>query len=293
MKSLSNRNLVMMFMASLIFMGMAGLPIAILADDNKPSVFVITALRLFFVGLFAIACSAVTGHHKVLIGDVKPDDIVQLGKFFLMAVIGVNGSLTIALYFLDDHRMAMAIMLAFVGFVFLFNHFRVIEAWGAVAFAISGAALLAIEDADINLTNPGYYFAAICGTVQGVMFLKGRLLPQSINPGVALGGMFLLGGLVAMGGTALFAPSELRRMVDLDIVTNMFFSAALTLPAWLILGYCAQKLSDTDKSRATAMEPVGAAITDFIVEEKVAATGIIGVLLLMISAYMGKFIPKK
>lgn len=293
MKNLSNRSLVMMFMASLIFMGMAGLPIAFFAVDDRPSVFVVTALRLSFVGLLAIANSVVIGQRRVLIGDVKSDDIVQLGKFFLMAVIWVNGSLTIALYFLDDHRMAMAIMLAFVGFVFLFNHFRVIAAWGAVAFAISGAALLAIEDTDIDLTNPGYLFAAICGIAQGIMFLKGRLLPQSINPGVALGGMFLLGGLVAMGGTAVFAPSELHQMVDLDIVTNMFFSAALTLPAWLILGYCAQKLSDTDKSRATAMEPVGAAITVFIVEEKVAATGIVGVLLLMISAYMGKYIPKK
>lgn len=292
MKNLSNRNLVMMFMAALILMGMAGLPIVLFGDENKPSVFVITALRLSFVGLFAIAVALIFGRGRILIGNVKTVDIKQLGNFFLLAVLGVNGALTLALYFINDHRMAMAILLAFVGIVFLVNHFHIIAAWGAVVFAVAGAALLTVNEMNIDLANPGYIFAAISGIAQGIMFIKGRLLPQTINPGLALGGMFLFGGLVITVGTAVFAPSALHQMIDLGIVVSMFFSAALTLPGWLMLGYYAQNMSDTDKSRATAMEPVGAAITSFIVDEKIAATGVFGVLLLMASAYMGKFIPK-
>ncbi len=287
-----NLRIAILFMAALMLMGMAGLPF-VLFEATKPSPHLVTGLRLTLTGVLALAMGIVTSWKIPLKNKITETDIKEWLIFVGLAVIGVNGSLTYALYYLDD-RMAMAVMFAAIGAVFIFHHSANFFAWVAVILAIAGTFLLAINAPDqeqINLI--GILFAAIGGAAQGVMFFKKRLMPENIDPGIALGSAFLVCGVSTIVIAGMTAPLTLSLIESPMLLIAMFASAVLTVIGWLILVYGGKYMSGSQKAGAASFEPVGAAFTEFV-KIGVPVTGeVVSVALLVASAFMAVFVDKE
>lgn len=288
----SNKSMVMMFTGSLMIMGMAGLPFEFFGDD-KPSPHIVAGLRLAFVGVLALIVGSITGRKNPLNSKFSRTDVKDWTIFLGLAVVGVNASLTYALYFLDD-RMAMANMFVAIGGVFVFQHVREWAAWVAAISAVAGTTLLAMSGgADIEFNIYGITFAAIRGAAQGFMFFKKRLMPKNVDPGIALGVAFLLGGLFMITVSVFLAPLDQPLIAMPCLLVAMLASALMTVMGWLILGYFADKMTGAQKTGAASLEPVGAAITQYLVLGIPLLGEWIGVLLLVCSAAMAMYIPDK
>lgn len=291
MKS-SNIKLTMMFAVALMFMGMAGLPFEFLGKD-KPSPHLVVGLRLAFVGIMALAVGIITGYRNPLKHEFNRADVKDWLIFVALAVIGVNCTLTYALYLLDD-RMAMAVMFVFIGIIFVGHHPGRFVAWLAAGSAIAGTTLLAVYGAhDQDISKLGIILAAIGGVALGFMFFKKRLMPKNIDSGLALGSAFLLGGLLMIAVSVVLAPLDqpLNKMPNL--VFGMMASALMTVLGWLMLGYFADKMSGAQKSGAASLEPIGAATTQGIVQGWPMFGELVGVIFLVFSASVAMFLAEK
>ncbi|MBL4787350.1 MAG: hypothetical protein JKY49_18245 [Cohaesibacteraceae bacterium] len=283
--------LVIMFAATLMIMGMAGLPFELFGKDN-PSPFLVSGLRLAFVGVIALAVGCITGFGKPFDDQFGKEDQKDWFIFLGMAVIGVNGTLTIALYLLDD-RLAMAVMFAFIGIVFIGHHPGKFVAWVAAVSAFAGTALLAFYSNQHQAINIfGVVLAAIGGTAQGIMFFKNTLMPKNVDRGIALGSAFFLGGLLMIICVAINNPADLNALENTDFVFGMFVSALMTVPGWLMLGYFADLMSGPQKAGAATLEPVGALATQAVILGLPLPGEWIGVALLVFSASMAVLIKK-
>ncbi|WP_297339186.1 hypothetical protein [Pseudophaeobacter sp.] len=288
----SKKLMPMMFALSLMIMGMAGLPIEFLGDD-KPSPHIVTGLRLAFVGVLATTIGVITGRKNPLNTAFSRTDVRSLFVFIGLAVFCVNGSLTYALFFLDD-RMAMAIMFVAIGAVYVAHDSRSWVAWMVAALAVGGTALLASDNTtDIEFNMYGITFAAIGGAAQGFMFFKKGLMPKNVDPGIALGMSFLLGGLFMIFVSVFLAPIANPLIAMPNLLVAMLASALMTVMGWLILGYFPEKMSGAQKTGAASMEPVGAAITQYVILGTPLLSELIGVVMLVLSAAMAVFLTKK
>ena len=81
--------------------------------------------------LLALIVGSITGRKNPLNSEFSRTDVKDWIIFLGLAVVGVNGSLTYALYFLDD-RMAIAVMFVAMGVVFVGRHARKWAAWVTV-----------------------------------------------------------------------------------------------------------------------------------------------------------------
>lgn len=291
MKS-SNKLMAMMFTGSLMIMGMAGLPFEFFGND-KPSPHIVTGLRLAFVGVLALIVGSITGRKNPLNSKFSRTDAKDWITFLGLAVVGVNASLTYALYFLDD-RMAMAIMFVAMGVVFVGRHARKWAAWVAAISAVAGTTLLAVSGgAEIEFNIYGFIFAAIGGVAQGFMFSKDKLMPENVDPGITLGVAFLLGGLFMITVSVFLAPLGQPLIAMPSLLLAMLASALMTVFGWLILGYFADTMTGAQKTGAASLEPVGAAITQYMILGIPLLGEWIGVLLLVCSAAMAIFLVDK
>lgn len=285
-----NNSVALMFTFSLMIMGMAGLPFEFFGAD-KPSPHIVTGLRLAFVGVLATAVGIITGYKNPLNIEFSRSDVKDWVFFLGLAVVGVNGSLTYALYFLDD-RMAMAIMFAAMGTVFVGHHPHKWAAWLSAVFAVAGTTLLAMNSpADIEINFYGILFAAIGGTAQGFMFFKKKLMPQNVDPGIALGLSFLLGGLIFITVSVFIAPLGQPLITTPKLLAAILASALMTVAGWLILVYFYENMTGSQKIGAASLEPVGASIAQYLILGIPLLGEMFGVVFLVISAILAVYVP--
>lgn len=291
-----------LFMLSLMIMGMAGLPF-LLFDAAKPSPNIIVGLRLVFVGILALMVGTFTGYKAPLKRGFSKVDVKDWLIFIGLAVVGVNCSLTYALYYLDD-RMAMAVMLSAIGLVFVWHHPQSYAAWLASILAVIGIVLLIVyapAAANENIVEAstadkndvvGYILAVVGGLSQGTMNFRKRLMPRNIDPGLALGAAFLVGGL-GMLTVSLFVSPPSEPLIQMPLVlAAMGGSALMTVVGWLILTYAGHRMSGAQKSGAASFEPVGAAVTQFVQSGLPFVGEVIAVLLLISSTLMAQRLEK-
>ncbi|MEP1932173.1 MAG: hypothetical protein ABJO52_20855 [Nisaea sp.] len=288
----SNFLLVITFMGSLMFMGMAGLPF-VLFEQSQLSPHLVAGLRLTLVGVLALAVGAVTGFKNPLKKELSRSDIKDWFAFVGLAVVGVNCTLTYALYYLDD-RIAMAVMFVAIGIVFIAYYPAKLTAWVAALLAIAGTALLALYAQDTEKTElQGIVLAAIGGVSQGIIFFKKRLMPKNFDPGTALGTAFLLGGMF-MITSAVFVTPVTKPLYEMpEFLIGMAISAVFTVLAWLVLGYASDKMSGAQKAGAASFEPIGAAVTQSIKLGFPVLGELLGVVLLVASALVAIWIKPK
>lgn len=283
MTNSTNLGVAILFMASLMLMGMAGLPFA-LFEATGPSPHLVAGLRLTFVGFLALAVGFVVNFRQPLKKEFSSTDVRDWLIFVGLSVVGVNGTLTCALFYLDD-RMAMAVMFVAIGSVYILHHPTSAIAWSAAIFAISGTMLLSIYAPEHDKNAPvGFVLAAIGGTAQGWMFFKKKLMPRNIDPGIALGSAFLLGGL-SMIAVAVTISDVAQPLIETPrLLIGTFASGLMTVLGWLILGYGGQKMTGAQKTGAASLEPVGAAFTQFFKVGVPGAGEVTGVMFLVASA---------
>lgn len=288
----TNYSLVATYMASLMLLGMAGLPF-VLFEETQTSPQLVAGLRLTFIGVLALTVGIITSLKYPQKQKPTKDDFKVWAKFVVLAVLGVNYTLTFALFYLDD-RIAMAVMFIAIGTVFIFHHPKSGSAWLAATFAIAGTMILAFYATEQVKTNfIGLIFAAIGGTAQGIMFFRKELMPKNIDPGIALGSGFLLGGFLMLTIAEIITPISLSH-IDMSVVLiGTFASALMTVLAWLILVYNSNKMSGSQKVGSASFEPVGAAITQSINIGLPLVGEVVGVIFLVASAVMAVFVKKQ
>ena len=280
------------FMGSLMLMGMAGLPF-MLFEETEPSPHFVAGLRLSLVGFLALMVGAIANLKAPQKRKLTSADIKGWVYFAGLTVVGINGSLTYAIIFLDD-RMAMAIMLAAIGLIFIIYQPVNPIAWLSAIFAAIGVFLIYFCTPDREAINLIGVFAAIVGgTAQGLMyFRKLRLMPENIDPGIALGSAFLLGGITILLVAIYISPNSLAHTDSPSLLAGTFCSAAMTVIGWLILVYYTEVMSDSQKFAAASLEPVGAAITQFFRNGTPVIGESIGVIFLVASVYISVFLTR-